>query len=233
MIDWKLPDGRIIKSPDEAGAWCADNELFKGDFYRLRQLGNIETVVDVGAHIGLFCVRLWDYFPEARIIACEPSAQNVECLKLNAPKAEVVEAAVTYDQDVLFHPFPGESMRGGMWQRGVQVGEAWGHGAVVPTVTLEEVLSSAGLDDVSLLKLDCEGSEWSIFRNCGCLNRFASIIGEVHAFAEDGGPARDWQNQLAEFEDLVRHRLPGWKAEFEYCNIPGNRSFFLTRPNSH
>ena len=59
-----------------------------------------------------------------------------------------------------------------------------------------------GLERIDLLKLDCEGSEYSILAKCSCLGRVAEIVGEWHRVP--GIPS---------FDEFCRERLLTWNLE--------------------
>src|SRR5262245_51108554 len=80
LIFW---NGRQIVHPAQRGGlvpillelWY-DNTYRIGDFYRPRAG---EIVVDVGAHVGLFTLRILADEPRSRVIALEPSDENFKC----------------------------------------------------------------------------------------------------------------------------------------------------------
>lgn len=80
------------------------------------------------------------------------------------------------------------------------------------TVTLEELMEQYGIDFIDVLKLDCEGSEFSILENTASLDKIGVIVGEYHG--------RD------AFLDLVEWRFAGWKFEILREGDPG--TFWLT-----
>ncbi len=73
----------------------------------------------------------------------------------------------------------------------------WADFRRVTSLTLEDILRSHGLDRIDILKLDCEGSEFSILENTTSLDRIGLIVGEYH------GRER--------FLKLVAGRFAGWK----------------------
>ena len=64
-------------------------------------------------------------------------------------------------------------------------------------MTLEDLMQQHGLDRIDVLKLDCEGSEFSILGQTSSLDRIGIIVGEYHG--------RD------RFRELVQQRFAGWK----------------------
>jgi len=54
----------------------------------LLEASNVETILDVGAHIGQTCERYHSLFPGAHIYSFEPFLQTFEQLKANVSKFE-------------------------------------------------------------------------------------------------------------------------------------------------
>ena len=62
--------------PEESGQQVAFIEVFNHNCYRLKWVascGDIRTVLDVGANIGLFCLAARIAFPKATVHAYEPN----------------------------------------------------------------------------------------------------------------------------------------------------------------
>jgi hypothetical protein len=72
----------------------------------------------------------------------------------------------------------------------------WRDRRPLPKVTLEDLLAESGRDRIEVLKLDCEGSEYSILGRTPSLARIGFILGEYH------GQAR--------WDEFRARRLAGW-----------------------
>jgi FkbM family methyltransferase len=194
-------------------------DVTERDAYRVEQLPMPRpVVVDVGAHIGCFSRKIHRRNPLARIIAVECCPKNIPVLKKNVGDfATVVQAAVTYERDValLSAVYPHCTSTGGSAvlprreiERRVAEGmifpepgpgrdtEFWADFRPLKTVTLEQILEEQGLDQIDILKLDCEESEYSILRNTTILDRIGIIVGEYH--------------HKSPFMKLVEERFSGW-----------------------
>ncbi|MEX2119304.1 MAG: FkbM family methyltransferase [Pirellulales bacterium] len=194
-------------------------------------------VIDVGAHIGVFSRALVARWPDARVITVECCPENIPALKRNVgPFAQVVQAALTYQADValLNAVYPDCVSTGGstIIERGAlearieparaasdtsgvtRLGEYWADLRQIRTITLEEILDQHGLDHIDVLKLDCEGSEFSILENTASLERIGLIVGEYH------GRER--------FHELVARRFGGWELRILNDGDPG--TFWLINP---
>ncbi len=146
--------------------------------------------------------RFHDRNPLARIIAVECCPENIAALRKNVGQiATVVQAAVTYEPDValLNAVFPNCVTTGGSTiiprqnlqeklaagalpanADGVTNAEYWADLRPIETVTLEQLAEKYGLERIDFLKLDCEGSEFSILQNTTMLERIGVIVGEYH-----------------------------------------------------
>lgn len=136
-------------------------EAYEQAFYWL-YLRPGDTFIDCGAHIGLYSVianRVTD--GATRIIAIEPSVATAEHLAFNLKQNGV--------KDVLI-------IRSAVWRSAGQIrfidegegkaayarisfDEEGVAGASVPTITLDEIVTSAGAKEIALVKIDVEGAE--------------------------------------------------------------------------
>lgn len=186
------------------------DEVIAGDCYRtvLREtLGEGEHVVDVGAHIGSF-THLWrKKNPLAECVCVEACPENIALLRENVGTfAEVIHAAMTYDRDVVLlnsvHDHGTATGGSAVLARSQMGASTYGHlywldDRPLPTITLEEVLARRQWETIHVLKLDCEGSEFSILENARCLETSVWFIcGEYHGFER--------------WEDLRRRRFADW-----------------------
>lgn len=180
-------------------------EVIVADEYRTALYGGArgpELVIDVGAHIGSFA-RLWhEKNPEARIVCVEACPANAAVLRLNVGHfATVLEGAVIYEPGDLFLLDGGGGLNGATGAdcgnsstvvdaaqaeryRTAKTGDLFGHYRLhadpIRKYTLEEIMAITGDTEIGLLKLDCEGSEFSILQKTGVLGRTRTIFGEHH-----------------------------------------------------
>jgi FkbM family methyltransferase len=187
------------------------------------------VVVDVGAHIGCFSQRVHGRNPQARIIAVECCPENIPALERNVARfATVLQAAVTYEKDLalLNAVYPHCVSTGGstlicreeLRQRvekggiatevdGAMPDQYWADFRPVKTLTLEQLMEEQGLGRIDVLKLDCEGSEFSILGKTTSLDRIGLIVGEYH--------------DKEAFLQLVRERFTGWDFRILRDGEPG------------
>jgi FkbM family methyltransferase len=212
-------------------------DVAEQDSYRVDELPMPRPVViDVGAHIGCFARKLHERDPLARIIAVECCPENVAALQKNAGVfATIVQAAVTYEPDVALmnavYPHcvttggstivPRQELQqklatGSLRAAANAVADAgyWADLRPMKTVTLEQLAAEHGFDKIDILKLDCEGSEFSILENATMLDRIRVIVGEYH--------------DKARFDKLVAKRFAGWDLRIIHDGEPG--TFWLLNP---
>lgn len=201
-------------------------DVYTDDCYRLGEVPlPREVIVDGGAHIGAFAARARARNPFARIICVEACPENWEALQQNVGSyAEIVQAALTCEISValLNAVWPHCVSTGGSIvvspeeaARYKAAGpecdktvlpdgskrEYWSDARPIKTITLDQLAAEKGFDHVDLLKLDIEGSEYSLLRGVSqdLLDRTRLIVGEYHG--------------RFQFDDLVRDRFQGWKLE--------------------
>jgi FkbM family methyltransferase len=136
------------------------------------------TIVDAGANIGLASVFYANKFPEAKIIAIEPDADNFRMLEMNtAPYSHVtpVKAAVWNVDGQMGIDDPG-------WgTAGFRISEISHIRGEVPAITIETVMKEHAIDYIDLLKIDVEGAEKEIFESdARWIDKVGVIVIELH-----------------------------------------------------
>lgn len=153
----------------ESDAGCLRE--MRDDVYHLHELDTPPSViVDIGANIGAFSILAATMFPDATIRAFEPEPENYALLVANVDaygfgdRITTVHAAVADHRDgVDLHPGHGLTHTctvppGGRCE--ANPGHDT-HTVRSDSVTLEDAFD--GFDQIDLLKVDCEGSEFEIF----------------------------------------------------------------------
>ncbi len=230
-------NGFWVRDDNTAQDQVIVQDVFVDDCYRADAIPHPQpVVVDVGAHIGCFSKRLHDRKPGSRVVAVECCPENIAALAKNIGAfATVVQAALTYETEpaLLNAVYPGCCSTGGSMligrtelQRQQDTGkiaakpgpdmpsEYWADLRPIRTLTLEQLMADHGLDHIDVLKLDCEGSEFSILRGTQSLERIGLIVGEYH------GRER--------FQELIRERFAAWDLRILRDDDPG--LFWLVNP---
>lgn len=169
-------------------------EIFVEDFYNIKEvLKNVPQkplIIDVGANIGLFEALILSKRPEASILAYEPFEDNIQILKnmmdnnpLYFNNVKVFQKAVS-DKDneeinLYVKHSEGQSSIASIYEdfdpRNKNV-------TTVTTTTLEAIVNSNKINKVDIVKMDCEGAEYSILYATpeSILKRIKLLLIEVH-----------------------------------------------------
>jgi FkbM family methyltransferase len=141
--------------------------FIKGSYDEI-ELAAPRFIIDGGANVGHSSAFLLTRFPTARVVAVEADDRNFELLARNiAPfgyRATAINAAIWSHRGALAVS-RGTYLDGREWS--TQVVE---HGSPdmprVEGIDIGSLIKSCGMDRVDLLKLDVEGAELPIFKNC-------------------------------------------------------------------
>ena len=124
------------------------------------------TVVDLGAHKGIYSARVLHLAPDARVFSYEPDPDNFVCLRTNVgDRATVHNIAVGSEDGVAtLYRVPGQ---GGLQTTVAERARARGHYTDAPLdvekASLAKVIAEA--EHVDLLKIDVEGAEYDLVLN--------------------------------------------------------------------
>jgi FkbM family methyltransferase len=194
------------------------SRIFLRDEYRLRQLplAGLDTVVDVGANVGLFaaCVA-----PRARRVICyEASPANFPHLHHNVSKlsnVHAVSAAVAGEPGTLRLYRPVHAGSAGLHSafielEGRRLSDAYDD---VRAITLEQLFEHHGVSRCDLLKIDVEGAEYGIlYAASKPLQRVLRIHAEYHDVAPE-----DPRTRVATLSEFLRD------AGFRVVLVPHRR----------
>ena len=173
-------------------------EVIASDTYLVRLCRRkeipVRTVLDVGAHIGVFTVFIKHMYPEARVIVFEPDPQNFALLQENTKNLTDVQlvnrALLDAEGELDFYATtlddPKNTGGGSIWEQ-----KEWSSRKIrVKTLDIRKALPDflAPGEKLDFLKLDCEGSEYPLIRalvESGQIGRVARIAGEYHRSLAD------------------------------------------------
>ena len=139
------------------------------------------TILDLGAHIGLFTLYAHEYAKE--IYCVEPSSENFDALALNTAELKNVtryKSAISNKNGTmaLYHS---QNKTANTLVAGDE-----SHSEVVETWTIEKLVKFTGEKKIDFMKLDIEGSEFEVlsgepFRKVAPM--IDTIYGEMHSWA--------------------------------------------------
>jgi FkbM family methyltransferase len=79
-----LPDGNLLFYPlDDSKILPIISEIYQENIYDVKQMEDFKMVCDIGAHIGLFTLKISKQAPKSKIIALEPDPTNFKFLVRN------------------------------------------------------------------------------------------------------------------------------------------------------
>jgi FkbM family methyltransferase len=164
-------------------------EQFGLDVYGLPLPGATpSTIVDVGANVGYAAITFARRYPGVHVVCVEPEPASRELLRanleLNAIAASVFDVAVVGVAGayrIVEAPAPSGVA---VARAGRATGDA--DDDSVTGVTLGTLLDRASIDRADLVKLDIEGSEWSVFADAP---RWAARVGTLVCELHGGGVA--------------------------------------------
>jgi FkbM family methyltransferase len=203
------------------GFWCPDfkpeqfwiliNAVYRTDEYQIVRLPakkGEEYVVDLGAAVGCFS-RLWhERNPDATIVCVEPHPRMVDALNLNVGRyATILQGACHYSDEPLHlldaFTFTGDSTGASQVIPASQTDfdkKLLLHDTPLTRYTLEEIIEKCKLPRVDILKVDIEGSEFSVLEHAD-LSRVRIILLESHdhqkwlKLSAKRFPPREWETR--------------------------------------
>lgn len=172
---------------------------------------NNVVAIDIGAHAGGCSLALLSR--GFKVVAVEPLPENAELIMKNVKangwgknftlhnkainETSGKEVVLRYGNEATesgsHHRFIGNTIDSSEWQEGL-----WDQGREikVETISIDDVLKD--IKNVNLLKIDCEGAEWSAFTGASeeSLNKISRIVAELHALPTT-------KSMYQEFHDLI------------------------------
>jgi FkbM family methyltransferase len=161
------------------------DQVIYGREYDMPGFGNVSTIVDAGANIGLASVFFAHKFPNARIIALEPESSNFDLLSRNLrayPNVTCLKKALWNQSGSITVFDPGDGHWGfrtdGDGEPDETLGKAVGK---VDCISLPDLLDQFGIAKLDVLKIDIEGSEKEVFdASANWIDRVDVIVAELH-----------------------------------------------------
>jgi FkbM family methyltransferase len=164
------------------------NEVIKDEVYKniLSKLKRCETVIDLGANIGLASLYFASHYPSSKLLAVEPNPPTYEILSanlrdlVNAGRCRTLRAAVWgSEKKLVADPAQAHDHYSAFATREL-TGEENG-GETMQGFPITKIISDSGFDRVDLLKVDIEGAEVELFKNdLDWLKKVGAIAIEFH-----------------------------------------------------
>lgn len=181
---WQLPKSLVINgerwqvtAPRDNGTKGAFLDIFLDDCYGIESVDQqVRTVLDIGAHAGFFSMHARNTYPDALIHAYEPNPQMTPILEHQARAARFIvypEAVGNRDGFVELD----------INEDSVQTRSRPTDNGSIRQVSFQRCVERLG-GHVDILKLDCEGAEWTIFDDVKTWGRVRYVAMEYHLVSE-------------------------------------------------
>lgn len=170
--------GNIIISPNEKMVPILYNHIFEKEIYKFKSKSSQPKILDCGSNIGMAILYWKKIYPDAEIIAFEPSIMNFKALKYNIEKnsisnIELVNAAISSNFDI--KQFTDNDAASGSLFLEKELDKKY----EVNTVRLDGYLNK----EIDFLKIDIEGEEINILDQIETnLSNINNLFIEYHSF---------------------------------------------------
>jgi len=148
------------------------------------------VIVDIGANVGFFGLFIFSQYPSARVFGFEPMPFNYK--QLNQYQDTYPQFAWKNYNEAVSENRNGLTLFSSTIDQfstmaGVFATDGRGEKIEVKTLTLVDVMDQNELSHIDLLKLDCEGSEYSILYNLSDeqLSKVTNLSIETHPGGSD------------------------------------------------
>lgn len=184
-----LRNGVKFASPPEIDLSFLFHEIWIDRIYCPKgyEIDRGDVVIDIGGNIGVFAAFVAVQDPNIKVFSFEPFPENAEYFERNISSSKLKN--VTLYQ---------KAVAGKVGTRTLRVSDSWvahslgSEGSAANTievecVPLDDVLKETGY--CSLLKIDCEGSEYEIFESASAntLQKINKVVCEFHENDEGNG----------------------------------------------
>ncbi|CCG09771.1 FkbM family methyltransferase [Pararhodospirillum photometricum] len=213
-VCWEVSEGTWVHVRPGTSDLPVVTSVFWAHSYDLgHDLGEVRTVVDLGANIGASALYFAQRYPKATLVAVEPEESNFLLLQKNLlglPRVFPLRAAIwSHDTECEVDVEEQGQARAPWAFRSRAVGEG---GARVAAWSMPTLLRHYEMTTVDLLKIDVEGAEVELF--CGSLAWLEQVRWVVIETHERFRPGAE--------EAVTRALAP---THQEHASVAGNRVF--------
>ena len=158
------------------------DEVYNAGWFQIDGLLHypVESIIDIGAHIGAFSVKAARAYPKAHVLAFEPIKETFELLRENTKDLNVVEfnnpvsgCGMIIDGTNVLFPDMNTGATSMQYRPLLELENKNDYS----TIFIKDLISSYG--DIDLIKIDCEGGERYIIPELD-LSRIGIAIIEFH-----------------------------------------------------
>lgn len=164
---------------------------------KILSIGKNDIIIDIGAHIGLFSLYASQFCTDGKIYSFEPIKSNFDLLSfnINLNKIKNIKSfrkAVSDESGILRLYLSSDNAAHSIFLKGEMYED-------VESTTLIEIMDSNEIEICNLLKLDCEGSEYTILNSLpeSYFQRIQNIVMEYHLANERPELIKNLMNKLS------------------------------------
>lgn len=164
----------LKKISDLAMAW----EVMVDKVYDVYEISDQDIIVDIGGHIGSYTIKAAHKCTRGHVYTFEPYLPTYTILKENVKRFKNV---TIFDKAVSDHSGLQSLYISKTNPAENSLTRVTDTQTTVELISLNDIYSILGISQINLLKLDCEGAEFSIlFNSKEALQKIDKIIMEVH-----------------------------------------------------
>lgn len=160
-------------------------QVFLFDEYKVDFINKPSVIIDGGANVGLFAIKMKNDFPESKIICIEPDGDNFAMLQHNLSKYKGVffENCGLWHKNTKLKVFDKYNL--GKWGMFVEEDLVAG---TISAISIQALLEKYSISCIDVLKLDIEASEKQLFSEGyeEWLPKVKTIIIELHDWMKPG-----------------------------------------------
>lgn len=176
--------GKPLTVVDGLSFYHSYREIYEEEIYKFLTDKSKPLIIDCGSNVGLSILYLKQLYPESKIIGFEADPDVYKTLQANLQNfgyddVEIYNKALWKEETTL--EFAIEGADGGRVEQNNNTA-VLNKTVKVPAVRLSNYLSQP----VDFLKLDIEGAETAVLKECAnCLHQVNNLFVEYHSFWED------------------------------------------------
>jgi FkbM family methyltransferase len=186
--------------------WTVFEQVFLATNYDARRLARYEElsklycsltqplILDLGANIGLASLYFLRSWPRATVVAVEPDVDNIDLLRLNAPRVRELHAAIASETCRVRIANPDDAA----WAYRTEQNDQ----GTIDGITVSTILDRFPTCQPFICKIDIEGAETELLsQNTDWVARFPIVILEPHDWLLSGqATARNFLRTVAELD---------------------------------
>lgn len=191
FVSYKLRSGQTMMLRSGTSDFLVFNDIFLDGVYDAPEIPwkTLQSVIDVGAHVGVFALYVASQSPTAHVISYEPEPSNIHTFR------KTVEASGLHDRVIIepvgiagqegelnMHVMPGRGEQNSLYRQTES-----SRTISVPVTTLAKAFEKHGIAHCDLLKVNCEGAEYDMFYGLSdeYFKRIDRIVMNYHLFSLD------------------------------------------------